>query len=88
METHWQTVFSTKALEACSWYQETPAVSIKQFNACQLPKDARLIDIGGGDSYLVDFWVAAGYTDITVLDISAKALERVQVGRSHHPVSA
>jgi hypothetical protein len=77
-ESHWQGVFSTKALESCSWYQERPVDSIQHFAAFDLPKDARLIDIGGGDSFLVDYWLSEGYTDITVLDISSNALDRAQ----------
>ncbi|MEN9445660.1 MAG: hypothetical protein RL728_172, partial [Bacteroidota bacterium] len=43
-----------------------------------IPKDAAIIDIGGGDSKLVDFLLEEGYTNITVLDISANALERAK----------
>ena len=75
---HWENVYATKALEQVSWYQSIPTTSlefVKQFN---LPTDAKIIDIGGGDSYLVDHLLDLGYTDITVLDISAKALERAK----------
>lgn len=47
-------------------------------NSFGLPKDAAIIDIGGGDSNLVDSLIEQGYTNITVLDISGKALERAK----------
>ncbi len=75
---HWEQVFTTKQLNEVSWYQPLPKESlyfIKKFN---LPKDAAIIDVGGGDSFLVDYLLAEGYTNITVLDISAAAIERVK----------
>jgi len=68
---HWENVYATKALEQVSWYQSIPTTSlefVKQFN---LPTDAKIIDIGGGDSYLVDHLLDLGYTDITVLEATA-----------------
>jgi cyclopropane fatty-acyl-phospholipid synthase-like methyltransferase len=75
---HWEQVFSTKQLNEVSWYQPLPKESlcfIKKFN---LPKNAAIIDVGGGDSFLVDYLLADGYTNITVLDISAAAIQRVK----------
>lgn len=76
---HWENIYLTKELKDVSWYQPTPTTSlefIKQFN---LPTNAKIIDIGGGDSFLVDNLLDLGYTDITVLDISANALERAKL---------
>ena len=61
-----------------SWTQDTPAASLEFINSFGIPKDAPIIDIGGGESKLVDSLLAQGYTDITVLDISAAALARAQ----------
>jgi SAM-dependent methyltransferase len=77
-EAHWQNIYNTKNLDEVSWYQTTPTTSltyIKQFN---LPLSAKIIDIGGGDSFLVDHLLDLGYTDITIVDIAAKAIERAQ----------
>lgn len=38
-----------------------------------------MLDVGGGDSRLVDALVARGLTCLAVLDISAAALERARV---------
>ena len=75
---HWENVYQTKELKEVSWYQPTPITSldfIKEFN---VPKTAKIIDIGGGDSFLVDSLLDLGYTDVTVLDISSAAIERAK----------
>tara|TARA_B100001059_G_C17750945_1_gene537139 strand:+ start:634 stop:1254 length:621 start_codon:yes stop_codon:yes gene_type:complete len=75
---HWEKVYQTKELKEVSWYQPTPITSldfIKEFN---VPKTAKIIDIGGGDSFLVDSLLDLGYTDVTVLDISSAAIERAK----------
>lgn len=53
-----------------------------------MPKNAKIIDVGGGDSKLVDFLLQGGYENITVLDISAKALEKakIRLGKDAHKV--
>lgn len=75
---HWENIYQTKELQDVSWYQPVPETSlnfIKQFN---VPKDAKIIDIGGGDSFLVDHLIDLGYQDISVLDISASAINRAK----------
>ena len=75
---HWETVYETKTPEQVSWTQEIPETSLNFINSFQLSKEVKIIDIGGGDSHLVDFLLEQGYTNITVLDISKKALQRAQ----------
>lgn len=76
---HWDNIYSTKTTQEVSWTQEVPKTSLDFIKNFHLPKSASIIDIGGGDSKLVDFLLEEGYTDITVLDISEKALERANV---------
>lgn len=75
---HWQTIYETKQPHEVSWTQEKPQPSLDFITNLKLPKDAAIIDIGGGESRLVDELLDRGFTDITVLDISGKALERAQ----------
>ncbi|MEN9443092.1 MAG: hypothetical protein RLZ33_3169 [Bacteroidota bacterium] len=75
---HWETVYETKTPDQVSWTQEKPEGSLKFIHDLGLDKDASIIDIGGGDSKLVDFLLADGYSDVTVLDISGKAIERAK----------
>ena len=75
---HWQQVYETKSPDEVSWTQKRPSTSLEFIKGFGLDKDAKMIDVGGGDSNLVDFLLEEGYSDITVLDISAKALEKAQ----------
>lgn len=75
-KNHWETVYETKNPDQVSWTQEVPKTSLDFIHSFGVGKTARIIDIGGGDSKLVDYLVDAGFENITVLDISAKALEK------------
>jgi SAM-dependent methyltransferase len=77
-KNHWETVYETKKPEEVSWTQEKPVLSLDFIRLIGAPKSAKIIDIGGGDSKLVDFLIEEGYENISVLDISAKALERAK----------
>lgn len=77
-KNHWEKVYETKNPDQVSWTQEVPKTSLDFINSFKLEKSAKIIDIGGGDSNLVDHLLDAGFENITVLDISAKALEKVQ----------
>lgn len=75
---HWEKVYATKGPNEVSWTQEKPETSLKLIRSFGLPKATRIIDVGGGDSRLVDFLLDEGFENITVLDISAKALEKAK----------
>lgn len=75
---HWETVYETKQPNEVSWTQENPKTSLNFIRETRLGKSAKIIDVGGGDSKLVDFLLDEGYENITVLDISANALERAK----------
>ncbi len=75
---HWETVYETKQPNEVSWTQEIPKTSLDFIHSFNCPKTAKIIDVGGGDSKLVDCLLDEGYQNITVLDISEKALERAQ----------
>ena len=75
---HWENIYQTKKFQEVSWYQEKPSLSLSFLTHYKIPKSAKIIDMGGGDSYLVDYLLALGYQHITVLDISKAALERAK----------
>lgn len=77
-KTHWEDVYASKQPEQVSWTQNIPQTSLDLINGFDLPKTASIIDIGGGDSKLVDHLLDQGYENISVLDISAKALEKAK----------
>ncbi len=75
---HWENIYKAKKPAEVSWYQPTPATSLAFLKEFNVPLTARIIDIGGGDSLLVDHLVNLGYKDITVLDISETAIKRAK----------
>jgi SAM-dependent methyltransferase len=77
-KNHWETVYETKNPDQVSWTQELPIDSIELIELFNVTKKASIIDVGGGDSKLVDYLLREGYEHITVLDISAKAIEKAK----------
>ena len=77
-KTHWEKLYETKAGSDLSWFQPYPHTLVDFINLFKLPKTSSIIDVGGGDSHLVDALLELGYSDITVLDISAKSIERAK----------
>jgi len=77
-KNHWETVFANKQETEVSWFQPYPKTSIEFVELFNLPLDANIIDIGGGDSHLVDVLLEKGYKNIWVLDISENALSRAK----------
>lgn len=73
---HWENVYEIKSPDEVSWTQAKPTLSLEMIASFQLSKNASIIDIGGGDSNLVDHLLDQGFTDLSVLDISSKAIER------------
>ena len=76
--SHWEHVYEGRSPTEVSWYQQKPEASLRLVRATGVDRLAPIIDVGGGASTLVDFLLADGYTDITVLDVSGKALARSQ----------
>jgi 2-polyprenyl-3-methyl-5-hydroxy-6-metoxy-1,4-benzoquinol methylase len=77
-KSHWENIYQNKPLETVSWYQPDPETSLKFIRQLDLPKSAKIIDVGGGDSFLVDHLLELGYEDIIVLDISHTSIERAK----------
>lgn len=75
-QQHWETVYQTKDTKTVSWYQPTPETSLSLIEPLGMAPDAALIDVGGGDSRLVDQLLARGFRDLTVLDVSQTALSK------------
>jgi ubiquinone/menaquinone biosynthesis C-methylase UbiE len=75
---HWDEVYQTRGPEQMSWTQEVPAISLDFIESFHLSPEARIIDVGGGESRLADCLLESGFHHITVLDISQEALKRAQ----------
>ncbi|HQV98526.1 MAG TPA: class I SAM-dependent methyltransferase [Saprospiraceae bacterium] len=78
-KNHWENIYNTKELKDVSWFQVRPETSLDFFKQFNVPTTAKIIDIGGGDSLLVDHLLDLGYQDISVLDISESAIERAKI---------
>ncbi len=76
---HWDKVYETKTPDQVSWTQEVPKTSLDFINSFILDRSANIIDIGGGDSTLVDNLLDLGFENISVLDISVRAIEKAKV---------
>ena len=75
---HWESVYSSRRVTETSWHQKDPRFSLALIENAGVGTEAALIDVGGGASLLVDYLLESGYRDLTVLDISAAALEQAQ----------
>ena len=72
---HWNHVYATKRETEVSWFEAEASLSLSLIKSCSETTDDAVIDIGGGASRLVDGLLDAGYSDITVLDLSGEALD-------------
>src|SRR5689334_10932632 len=77
LSEHWQRVYEKPELQF-SWYQAYPETSVRLIRETSCQLDDPIIDVGGGDSHLVDALLQLGYSNLSVLDISARAIERAQ----------
>lgn len=75
MSTHWNNVYATHSSDSVSWYEPEPTTSLELFDAMGVTSRNSLIDVGGGESLLVDRLLARGHRDVTILDLSATALQ-------------
>jgi Methyltransferase domain len=77
-KNHWDNVYKTKTPNEVSWTQVVPKTSLDFIHSFKVDKSAKIIDIGGGDSNLVDYLLNEGFENITVLDISKTALTKAK----------
>tara|TARA_A100001015_G_scaffold146922_2_gene162882 strand:- start:7483 stop:8121 length:639 start_codon:yes stop_codon:yes gene_type:complete len=75
---HWNKVFKTKTPQEVSWTEAYPKNSIDFINTLNLNISLPIIDVGGGDSHLVEALLEKGHTDVSVLDISKTAIKNAQ----------
>lgn len=75
---HWENIYNTRQPNEVSWTQEVPTTSLEFIHKFNIPKSAKIIDIGGGESKLVDNLLNEGFSNISVLDISEAAIKRAK----------
>ena len=74
-QNHWEKIYREKAPDAVSWYRPHLETSLALIERAAAVHSASIIDVGGGESTLVDDLVARGYQNITVLDVSKTAID-------------
>jgi SAM-dependent methyltransferase len=87
-QSHWEKIYTEKAPDAVSWYRPHLETSLALIEQAAGGCSASVIDVGGGESTLVDDLLARGYENITVLDISQTAVEanRKRLGKDSERV--
>ena len=78
MKLHWDNVYYNKNENEVSWYQKIPKTSLDHIKSLNLNLDSKIIDVGAGESRLVDNLLDLGFNNIDVLDISKKSIEKVK----------
>ena len=78
-KAHWEKIYTLKSPEEVSWTQKSQEISLSLLTKLELPKTANIIDVGGGDSSFAAALLDLGYHNITVVDISEKALEKAKL---------
>src|SRR5260370_22966695 len=74
-QTHWENIYGKKAPDAVSWYRAHLETSLELIERAAPARSAAIIDVGGGESTLVDDLLARGYHNVTVLDVSRTAID-------------
>lgn len=77
-KSYWDNIYRKKSEKEVSWFQETPTMSLNLIADLGLAPSDSIIDIGGGDSRLVDHLLAKGFKNISLLDISSTALDKAR----------
>jgi len=75
LKTHWEKIYQKKAPESVSWYRAHLETSLELITKTASARSPAIIDVGGGESTLVDDLLARGYRNVSVLDVSGTALE-------------
>jgi 2-polyprenyl-3-methyl-5-hydroxy-6-metoxy-1,4-benzoquinol methylase len=86
---HWEKVYNTKSHKEVSWFTEHVTVALDLISQTKIEKTSSIIDVGGGASTLADDLIKQGFDEITVIDISAKALDiaKTRIGRDASKVN-
>ena len=77
-QQHWTSVYTTKGERDVSWFEASPAMSLQLIEAAGLTSETCVLDVGGGESRLVDALLERGVTCVAVLDVAPAALQRAQ----------
>jgi SAM-dependent methyltransferase len=88
-QQHWNAIYKSKDEWDVSWFEAFPAISLEMIEAIGLKPDTCIVDVGGGESRLIDALLGAGLDCLAVLDVSHEALEhaRARIGTAARVVT-
>ena len=75
---HWQRAYADRPSDSLSWTEAVPSISLELIEEAELPREAAIVDMGGGASRLAGELVGRGYSDVTVADISSTGMEQAK----------
>ncbi|WP_396625903.1 class I SAM-dependent methyltransferase [Luteitalea sp.] len=78
LTTHWDRIYTSKPAEECSWHEPAPLRALEAILDVAEWVDSPIVDVGGGESRLVDLLLELGYRNVSVVDISEQALQRAR----------
>lgn len=81
---YWDNIYKKKSEKEVSWYQDVPYKSLELIDSFNLQNNSSIIDVGGGDSRLVDHLLKRGFEQLSVLDISATSLDKLKTRLSQY----
>jgi 2-polyprenyl-3-methyl-5-hydroxy-6-metoxy-1,4-benzoquinol methylase len=77
-QAYWEQLYESKSPKETSWYQPHLQTSLDWISPAAKDKSASIIDVGGGESTLVDDLLGAGYRSLTILDVARSAIKKSQ----------
>src|SRR3989304_1924544 len=78
-KNYWNNIYHSKSEREVSWFQDVPEKSLDIIAALGLAVNDSIIDVGGGESHLVDHLLAKGFKNLSILDISSAALNKTKI---------
>lgn len=75
---HWNAAYTKNPTEKLGWYEENSTKTLELITKTELPKDARILNVGVGSSLLIDELLAEGYTNLIANDLSEKSLDVIK----------
>lgn len=75
---HWEHIYRTKSPSETSWFSPHLQTSLDWICEAAPDRSASMIDVGGGESTLVDDLLGTGYSDVTVLDVAEAAIAKTR----------
>jgi hypothetical protein len=77
LKNHWENVYQSKPNEKLGWYEVDLSPSLKLIKKSGIDKDTKILNIGAGNTTLIDELLRLSYSNIIATDISETALNKL-----------